>query len=206
MIIDAHVDSWFDGAGDNAGGLAVMIALAKHFAKPENKPARTLVFIASAGHHSPGLNGLTNFNRVNGELVKKAILGLNIEHVAQRNFSLARTTASDGYRQSIADSGEAPAYGGVSNGSPYLDSLIQQGVVRYGVNFVSGRSTMGSGETGGLNGINGAKVTIMQAPPLYHTTGEVLDVISTPGLERIARFLSYFITDVAKAPLKQINP
>ena len=49
-------------------------------------------------------------------------------------------------------------------------------------------------------------MTIIQAPPLYHTTGEVLDVISTPGLERMARFLSYFITDVGKAPLKQINP
>jgi hypothetical protein len=206
LIIDAHVDSWFDGAGDNGGGLAVMIALAKHFARPENKPERTVVFIASAGHHSPGLNGLTNFNRMNADLVKKAILGMNIEHVAQRNFSLARTTASDGYRQSIADSGEAPAYGGVSNASPYLDGLMQQGVLRYGVNFVSEKSTMGSGETGGLMGINGAKVTIIQAPPLYHTTGEVLDVISTPGLERMARFLAYFITEVGKAPLQQINP
>ncbi|HEY1912773.1 MAG TPA: M28 family peptidase [Vicinamibacterales bacterium] len=206
LIIDSHVDSWFDGAGDNAGGVAVMIALSRHFAKPENKPGRTVVFIASAGHHSPGLNGLTNFNRANPDLVKQAVLGMNIEHVAQRNFSLARTTASDGYRQSIADSGEAPAYGGVSNASPYLDSLMQQGVLRYGVNFVSEKSTVGSGETGGLMGINGAKVTIIQAPPLYHTTGEVLDVISTPGLERMARFLSYFITDVGKAPLKQINP
>jgi Peptidase family M28 len=206
VIIDAHVDSWFDGAGDNASGLAVMIALARHFAKPANKPARTLVFIASAGHHSPGLNGLTNFNRSNGELVKKAILGLNIEHVAQRNFSIARTTAADGYRQSIADSGEAPTYAGVTNASPFLDALIDQGVVRYGVNFVSDRSTMLTGETGGMTSINGAKVTIIQAPPLYHTTGEGLEVISTPGLERIARFLSFFVTEVAKAPVKQINP
>jgi hypothetical protein len=206
VIIDAHVDSWFDGAGDNASGLAVMIALARHFAKPANKPARTLVFIASAGHHSPGLNGLTNFNRSNGELVKKAVLGLNIEHVAQRNFSIARTTAADGYRQSIADSGEAPTYAGITNASPFLDGLIDQGVVRYGVNFVSDRSTMLTGETGGMTSINGAKVTIIQAPPLYHTTGEGLEVISTPGLERIARFLSFFVTEVARAPVKQINP
>ena len=46
----------------------------------------------------------------------------------------------------------------------------------------------------------------MQAPPLYHTTGEVLDVISTPGLERIARFLAYFVKEVAAAPTRQINP
>ena len=46
----------------------------------------------------------------------------------------------------------------------------------------------------------------MQAPPLYHTTGEVLDVISTPGLERMARFLAYFVKEVAKAPLSEIKP
>ena len=54
IILNAHVDGWFDGAGDNADGLAVMVALARHFAKPENRPERTLVFVASAGHHSPG--------------------------------------------------------------------------------------------------------------------------------------------------------
>ena len=65
---------------------------------------------------------------------------------------------------------------------------------------------MQSGETGGWASLNVAKVTIMQAPPLYHTTGEVLDVISTPGLERIARFLSHFVTMADKATRAQINP
>ena len=39
----------------------------------------------------------------------------------------------------------------------------------------------------------------MQAPPLYHTTGEVLGVISTPGLERMARFFAYFVKESDKA-------
>ena len=39
----------------------------------------------------------------------------------------------------------------------------------------------------------------MQAPPLYHTTGEVLEVISAPGLERIARFLAGFVTAASRA-------
>jgi hypothetical protein len=46
----------------------------------------------------------------------------------------------------------------------------------------------------------------MQAPPLYHTTGEVLDVISAPGLERIARFLAAFVGSVDRAPRERINP
>ena len=65
---------------------------------------------------------------------------------------------------------------------------------------------MQSGETGGYAAIKGAKLTIMQAPPLYHTTGEVLAVISTPGLERIARFFAYLVKEVDKATTAQINP
>jgi hypothetical protein len=53
---------------------------------------------------------------------------LNIEHVAQRNFSPARSVADDGYREAIADSGEAPIVAGVSNQAPFLDALFQQGV------------------------------------------------------------------------------
>lgn len=206
VIIDAHVDAWFDGAGDNADGLSVMIALARHFAKPENIPARTLVFIASAGHHSPGINGPRSFMAANPELAAKAVLMLNIEHVAQRNFSPARTVAADGYRQAVADSGEAPLYAGVSNEAPFLNDLFQKGVTRYGTNFISALSDMGSGETGGFSALKAARITVMQAPPLYHTTGEVQDVISTPGLERMARFLAFFLKEVAAAPRGQINP
>jgi hypothetical protein len=206
IVIDAHADAWFDGAGDNADGLAVMLAVARHFAKPEHRPERTLVFIVSAGHHSPGLNGPRNFVSANPELAKRAVLVLNVEHVAQRNFSPARSVASDGYRHAVADSGEAPIVFGVTNGAPFLDGLAQQGVQRFGVNFVSEKSTMQSGETGGFTDVKAPKITVMQAPPLYHTTGEGLDVISTPGLERMARFLAFLIDEVAKAPREKLQP
>jgi Peptidase family M28 len=206
IILNAHYDGWFEGAGDNGDGLAVLVALARHFAKPEQRPSRTLVLMASAGHHTPGINGPRAFVAANPVLAAKAVMMVNIEHVAQRNFSLSRNVARDGYREAIADSGEAPITAGITNGSPFLDSLIDQGVLRYGVNFVSDRSRMQSGETGGYAAVRGARLTIMQAPPLYHTTGETLAAISTPGLERIARFFAYFVKEVDKAPTAQINP
>jgi len=206
IVLNAHVDGWFDGAGDNGDGLGVLIALARHFAKPANRPQRTLVFVASAGHHTPGINGPRSFVAANPELAKNAVMFVNIEHVAQRNFSPARTTSADGYREAVADSGEAPIAVGVTNNSPFLQELIDGGPARYGVNFISERSTFQSGETGGWAGLNVAKVSIMQAPPLYHTTGEVLDVISAPGLERIARFLAFFVSAADKAPRERINP
>jgi hypothetical protein len=206
IVLNAHVDGWFDGAGDNGDGLGVLIALARHFARPENRPRRTLVFVASAGHHTPGINGPRSFVAANPELAKNAVMLINIEHVAQRNFSPARTTSSDGYREAIADSGEAPIAVGVTNNSPFLQELIDGGPARFGVNFISERSTFQSGETGGWATLKVAKVSVMQAPPLYHTTGEVLDVISAPGLERIARFLASFVTAADRAPRERINP
>lgn len=206
IIINAHVDAWFDGAGDNGDGVAVQIALAKHFAKPENRTSRALVFVASAGHHTSGLNGPSNFVAMNPAIVANTLVTLNIEHVAQRNFSPARSQFEDGYREYIADSGEAPIVAGVTNSAPFLENLFVQGVQRYGTNFVSGASTMASGEGGGYRAIEAPIVTTMQAPPLYHTSGEVLEAISVPGLERMARFLAFFIKELDKAPRELINP
>ena len=206
IVLNAHADGWFDGAGDNGDGLAVLVALARHFAKPANTPQRTIVFVASAGHHTPGINGPRSFVTANPDFAKQAVMFVNIEHVAQRNFSPARTTTADGYRDAIADSGEAPIAVGVTNNSPFLQELIDGGPARFGVNFISERSTFQSGETGGWAGLNAAKVTVMQAPPLYHTTGEVLESISAPGLERIARFLAFFVSAADKAPRERINP
>jgi hypothetical protein len=206
IVIDAHIDAWFDGAGDNGDGASVMLALARHFAKPENRPARTLVFVASAGHHSPGLNGPRGFIAANPDLVSKAVLVLNIEHVAQRNFSPARTVGADGYRLFMSDTGEAPIYPGITNKAPFLNDVVTRGAARYGTNFISQETDVVSGEMGGFAPMKIAKAMVIQAPPLYHTTGEVLDIISTPGLERMARYLAFFVKEVAAAPKEKINP
>ena len=193
IVLNAHVDGWFDGAGDNGDGLAVLVALAHTSrsrrtslnARWSSSPAPA----SHARHQRPA-----QFRRRQSGAGRNAVMLINIEHVAQRNFSPARTTSADGYREAVADSGEAPIAVGVTNNSPFLQELIDSGPARFGVNFISERSTFQSGETGGWGALKVAKVSVMQAPPLYHTTGEVLDVISAPGLERIARFLAFFVS------------
>ncbi|MCB1670335.1 MAG: M28 family peptidase [Gammaproteobacteria bacterium] len=206
IVLNAHVDAWYDGAGDNGDGLAVLVALARHFNRPEIQLRRTLVLVASAGHHTRGLNGPRAAVSLNPDLFGNSVLIFNLEHVAQRNFSPARSEFEDGYREYIADSGEAPIVAGITNSSPYLQSLFDQGVQRYGTNFVSGDSTMASGEGGGYRTAGVPIVTTMQAPPLYHTSGEVFEVVSTPGLERMARFMSWFVKQVDGASRSQIDP
>lgn len=199
IVLNAHADAWFDGAGDNGDGLAVLLGLGRHFAKPENALDRTLVLVVSAGHHTSGLNGPRAAVSMNPDLFENALLIFNLEHVAQRNIAPARFNFEDGYRQFTADVGEAPIVVGISNSSPYLQSLFTEGVNRYGTNFMSSESTMASGEGGGYRSAEVPIVTTMQAPPLYHTSGEVTEVISVPGMERMARFMAFFVKQVDDA-------
>ena len=176
-----------------------MTLAGRHFAALEGQLERTLIFLISVGHHTAGLNGPNHFVRMNPDIVDRAVLAINVEHVAGRNLAPARTLYPDGHREFDADTGEAPISAGITNESPYLQSLIDEGVARYGTNFVSGNSTASSGESQWLINLGFPVLTIMQAHPLYHTSGEVAQIISTPGMERMARFLAFYITEASTA-------
>ena len=206
IVLNAHVDGWFDGAGDNADGLAVLVALARHFAKERMQQERSIVLVASAGHHSSGLSGPGHFVAMNPEIVENSVLVVNLEHTAQRHITPARSTHEDGYREWTMDSHEAPIVAGVTNLAPFLEDLIERGIQRYGTNFVSGPNTMASGEGGTYRRTGKPVFTTMQGPPMYHTTGEVLRMVSTPGLERMARFMAFFVKEVNQASGSQIDP
>jgi hypothetical protein len=202
IIINAHVDGWFDGANDNADGLAVMVALAEHFSKPEHRPARTLVFVGSAGHHTPGLSGPGQLVGLNRDLIARNVLAINLEHVAARQLNPARTD-TQGLRDLITDAGEGFLMNGLSERSPFLEGIIRDGGLRYGVNFVSAASTYGAGDN---PEVDGPLLQLIQGNPLYHTSGDMFETISTPGLERVARFVAYFIGEVAAAPRSRFYP
>lgn len=202
IIINAHVDGWFDGANDNGDGVAVLLALATHFARPENRPARTLVFVGSAGHHTAGLNGPDNLVKLNPDLIANNVMLVNLEHVAARQINPARTD-TDGLRDLIADSGEGFLMNGLSQRNPLLESIIRTGGLRYGLNFVSQAGTYGAGDNAD---VDGPLFQLIQGNPFYHTTGDRLETISTPGLERVARFMVYFIEQVGDKPINGATP
>ncbi len=54
VAVMAHTDAFFEGAMDNASGIATMVALAEHFAKvPKAQRRRTMTFFTTSAHHSP---------------------------------------------------------------------------------------------------------------------------------------------------------
>jgi hypothetical protein len=197
VIVNAHADGWFDAAGDNGDGLAVLIALARHFAKPEHQPERTLMFVASGGHHGAGMNGPGNLVAMNPELKGKVVLVLNLEHVAQFQFR------NDPFR---VDSAEQPMGFGMSNEAPAIAAIARTAMQRYGFALRPDFSNSIAGDLGGYAPLGVARVQAIHAGPMYHTSGDTLDTISTPGLERAARFYAFFVSEIARTSKGDLNP
>ena len=189
VIVNAHADGWFDAAGDNGDGLAVLIALARHFAKPENQPERTLLFVASGGHHGGGMNGPGNLVTMNPQLKGKAVLVLNLEHIAQLQFR------NDPFR---VEATEQPMGFGISNEAPAIAEVAKRGMERYGFALRPNFSNSIAGDLGGYAPLDVPRVQAIHSGPMYHTSGDTLDSISTPGLERAARFYAYFVSEIAR--------
>ena len=63
-----------------------------------------------------------------------------------------------------------------------------------------------AGDLGGYAPLNVPRVQAIHSGPMYHTSGDVLDSISVPGLERAARFHAYFVAGVARADRKDLQP
>jgi hypothetical protein len=189
VIVNAHADGWFDAAGDNGDGLAVLIALARHFSKPANQPERTLLFVASGGHHGGGMNGPGNFVAMNPQLKGKTVIVLNLEHIAQLRFQ------NDPFRVEATE--QAMGFG-ISNEAPAIAEVAKRGMQRYGFNLRPSFSSSIAGDLGGYAPLDVPRVQAIHSGPMYHTSGDTLDTISTPGLERAARFYAFFISEISK--------
>jgi hypothetical protein len=69
LVFSAHYDHlggqgdvYFPGANDNASGTAMLLALAEHYSKPENKPAYSIAFMAFAAEEAGLLGSLHYVN------------------------------------------------------------------------------------------------------------------------------------------------
>ena len=94
---------------------------------------------------------------------------------------------------------------GFSNEAPFLKALATRGVERYGFRL---NPTFSSGVPGDLGGylLDVARVQAIHSGPMYHTSGDVAETISVPGLERAARFYAFFVSEVSKASRTELNP
>lgn len=207
IIINAHADSFFQGADDNGGGTAVLLALAEYFAK-RPQLNHTLVFVLSAGHHSQG-NGIAAFRKVEfneKNYVAKADLIVNIEHVGASALVPDVSRRSEGFlrfgRPQVTATTDVLKHVGVTNRAPFLIDVWKKGVDCFGLALQRDVSTSVPGELGMYRDLTNTPMTQMiSSAILNHTSGESLATVPPETLERAARFHAYLIeTADAAAP------
>jgi hypothetical protein len=198
IIINAHADGYFQAGDDNASGLAVMLGLARYFAK-QPRPRHTLMFVASGGHHGPG-NGPGAVVAAHPELKDHTLFILNLEHVAYLDVVRGKTRAANNlgmtWETSVTESAKAV---GVTNESPFLIDLWKRASRCYGVATYQSVGPTVSGDLGGYRPLNVPMTQMIQSGTFYHSSGDVYESVPTEGLERAARFHAYLIEKADQA-------
>ena len=199
IIINAHADGYFQGGDDNASGLAVLVGLARYFAK-QPQPKHTLMFVASGGHHGPG-NGPSALVAAHPELKGNTLLVVNLEHVAYLDIVRGKTRAPNNtgmtWETSVTDAAKAV---GVTNESPFLVDLWSYAPRCFGVaTYLSAGPTV-SGDLGGYRPLGVPMTQMIQSGTFYHSSGDVFEAVPAEGIERAARFHAFLVEQADRAP------
>jgi hypothetical protein len=175
ILIMAHSDAFFEGAMDNASGMAMMLDIARHYAAvPQAERPRTLVFLSTPDHHH-GSAGI-QWVRDHYDWSKVALI-VNSEHPSQTllyNLDAGLMTAN-----------EISARRWFVGGSDALRTLVRSTFREFGVATYQ-KSEMSPG--GELSQV------YMKAPSFhiidhvtYHTTLDTADLVPAWGLEDATR-------------------
>jgi Zn-dependent M28 family amino/carboxypeptidase len=83
ILIGAHYDGTFDGATDNAVGVGILLATAKHLAQlPAESRDKTWVFLCQSGHEAAGMVGARSFiDYHKDDIMDNLLIYLNIDHL-----------------------------------------------------------------------------------------------------------------------------
>jgi Zn-dependent M28 family amino/carboxypeptidase len=199
VVVNAHADGYFQGGDDNASGLAVLVGLARYFAK-QPQPKHTLMFVASGGHHGPG-NGPAALVAAHPELKDNTLLVINLEHVAYLDVVRGKTRAANNigmvWETSVTESAKAV---GVTNESPFLFDLWSRAPRCFGVATYQAPGPGVSGDLGGYRALNVPMTQMIQSGTFYHSSGDVYEQVPAEGLERAARFHAWLIEQADAAP------
>ena len=95
---------------------------------------------------------------------------------------------------------------GISNEAPAIADVAKRGMQRYGFNLRPTFSNSIAGDLGGYAPLDVPCVQAIHSGPMYHTSGDTLDTISTPGLERAARFYAFFISEITRIDRSDLKP
>lgn len=194
ILIMAHTDAFFEGALDNASGVAMMLELARHYARiPQSQRPRTLVFLTTPAHHQ-GFVGI-EWVRDHYDFSKTALI-MNCEHPSQTLMYLLDA--------GMMTANAISARRWYVNGSPTLNNLITNTLRDYGVSVYAQPERRPGGELHYV--YDKAPSFHIIEHVIYHSTIDTLAMIPASGITAVGRSYASIIDQVNKMSLTELRP
>jgi hypothetical protein len=207
-VVIAHHDAYFDGAVDNASGVAAMLGLASHFAQLPEPPRRTHIFVATGGHHAGGFPGATAFAELHLPLREKTAIVLNAEHVAA--VQAVQYTAMDEAEWGstgglLVSNAEIPRFGSVVPENPFLLGQLARNLAQQRVTMLANAWSLTPGDAIPFQQRGYAVAQIIEVSNWYHTTADTLGIVPEQGLARATRAFAGFLHDIDQLSMVEIK-
>jgi hypothetical protein len=193
LIVVAHRDGWFEGANDNASGVATALGIAEYFAKvPQAQRRRTIIFLGTTGHHDNGAESGAWLTAHPEVFAKTAVL-LNAEHTGAVGTSHTSPQNSNA-------AGPLTWFAGSDRLAPIaIDALDSFGVATY-----PQMSASPAGEIGRYYRLAPA-IQFMSSGFVWHSDQESDSTISAEGLAAVTRAYAKIMAETGKVDLAALR-
>jgi len=192
-IILMHADGFFQGAMDNASGMATGIEIARFYAaRPKAQRPRTMVFLLIPDHHH-GEHGRAVV--IKSYDWSKVALILNLEHTSQTLLYMVN--------QDIMTSNAVSARRWYASGSPAFQQLVKQTLQDFNVSVYKVPERGAGGSLGALTPFAPAFHIIDHV--IYHTTLDTPELVPAVGLTYSARAFLKVLDDTHAMTMAQLR-
>ncbi|MCH7749766.1 MAG: M28 family peptidase [Acidobacteria bacterium] len=196
IVIVAHRDGWFEGANDNAAGVATTVVLAEYFASlPRERRRRTLQFIGTPGHHNSARVGVEWIEDNAGTVLDKTVLLINAEHTGAVDLYML------GNRFEWSNRPAALMWG--VSGSPALRHIATDAYETFGVSTLLDAG----GPVGEIRGLEDIvpSIWLIDAPEYFHSDHETAATVPAEGIEAVTRAFAKIIDEVNALDVEELQ-
>jgi hypothetical protein len=191
IVVMTHTDGYFQGAMDNASGMASALELARFWAaKPLSERRRTIKFINFPDHHH---GEVARGRKVVGIDATwpwdKVALKLTMEHPSQTLLYM--------YNDSLSPTNAVGAFRWNALGSAPFEQMVFDSLKAFGVSVYAM-------EDGPKNGNYAPSFHIIEHV-IYHTSLDTPDLVPAAGLERATRAFAAIVDRVNTMSLQELR-
>jgi hypothetical protein len=202
IVMISHLDGYFEGANDNAAGVASMLGVAEYFAKRSREQRRrTMYFVGIPDHHTGDFGGRRLHDTFQNVFAKTAVI-LNAEHVALAEPVWDRPWGANVRPSLIKTNQLGPSWWGVY-GSDRLANLIRDNFALFGVPT----QTDPGGSAGELRAVqwDAPSFYLHNKGVYYHSSADTPEVVPAEGLRTATQAFAKIFDDVNKLDLKDLR-